>query len=73
VSRFHVLKLARWQRSLGATHRAFTFYLGIPRSSIETRSAPALTRRYPRSFTFYLGIPGSSILFLLIQNLCSRQ
>ena len=24
---------------------------------IETRSAPALTRCYPRSFTFYLGNP----------------
>ncbi len=24
------LKLARCQRSLGATHRAFTFYLGNP-------------------------------------------
>ena len=29
---------------LGATHRAFTFYLGNPISSIETRSAPALAR-----------------------------
>ena len=26
-------------------------------SSIETRSAPAFARRYPRDFTFYLGNP----------------
>src|SRR6266508_4360291 len=42
---------------LGATHRAFAFYLGNPISSIETRSAPAFARCYPRSFTFYLGNP----------------
>jgi hypothetical protein len=40
-----------------ATHRTFTLYLGNPICSIETRSAPALTRGYPRDFTFYLGIP----------------
>jgi hypothetical protein len=44
-----------------ATHRTFTLYLGNPISSIETHSAPALTRCYPRSFAFYLGNPISSI------------
>ena len=33
----------------------------IPFAPIETRSAPAFSRCYPRSFTFYLGKPVSSI------------
>src|SRR5882724_13322120 len=56
------LKLARLPPCSALTHRAFTFYLGNPISSIETRSAPALTRCCPGSFTFYLGNPISSIL-----------
>jgi hypothetical protein len=46
---------------LGATHRAFAFYLGNPLSSIETRSAPTLLGATHRAFTFYLGNPISSI------------
>jgi hypothetical protein len=45
---------------LGATHRAFTFYLGNPFPRLKlacfpTRSPP------PRGFTFYLAGPISSI------------
>jgi hypothetical protein len=39
--------------------RAFRL-LGLPfgvSGRFETRSRPALTRRYPRDFTFYLGYP----------------
>jgi hypothetical protein len=42
---------------LGTTHRAFTFYLENPISSIETRSAPALLGATHRAFTFYLENP----------------
>ncbi len=47
---------------LGATHRAFTFYLGNPISSIETRSAPGLTHVLPPirpvGFPIYVAPPG---------------
>ena len=39
-------------RSLGATHRAFIFYLGNPISSIETRSLPSSLAAARRGFTF---------------------
>jgi len=42
---------------LGATHRAFTFYLGNPISSIETRSLPSSLAAARRGFTFYLADP----------------
>ena len=48
--------------------RDFTFYLGNPVSSIETRSAPALLSATHRAFTFYLGNPVSSIPLFLIQK-----
>ena len=32
-----------------------------PLGSIETRSAPALTRCYPRNFTFYLADPSARL------------
>ena len=37
------------------------FHVAHPIRSIETRSAPAFSRCYPRSFAFYLGKPISSI------------
>ena len=50
---------------LGATHRAFTFYLGNPISSIETRSLPSLTHVLPRirpvGFPIYVAPLGGSI------------
>jgi hypothetical protein len=33
----------------------------VPAAPIETRSLPALARRYPRDFTFYVADPISSI------------
>jgi hypothetical protein len=33
----------------------------IPSAPVETRSLPALARRYPRGFTFYVADPVSSI------------
>ena len=46
---------------LGATHRAFTFYLGNPISSIETRSAPGSLAAARRGFTFYLADPSAQL------------
>ena len=38
----------------------------LQRSSIETRSLPALARCFPRSFTFYVADPISSIVSRLL-------
>jgi len=46
---------------LGATRRAFTFYLGNPISSIETRSAPGSLAAARRGFTFYLADPSARL------------
>ena len=46
---------------LGATHRAFTFYLGNPISSIETCSLPSSLAAVRRGFTFYLADPSARL------------
>jgi hypothetical protein len=52
------------------------FYVARPTRSIETRSLPALARRYPRHFTFYVADPFSSIhpsYFLLFTCFSAAQ
>jgi hypothetical protein len=46
---------------LGATHRAFTFYLENPFSRLKLARLPPCSALPHRAFTFYLGNPISSI------------
>ena len=66
----NLLKLARLRPYSALPSTPLFSISEIPSSSIETRSAPALARCYPRSFAFYLGNPISSILKIL--SFCPR-